>query len=152
MVKPYKFAAVGSLLTETLKLVVGDKSLFTECGKVNKVRISGKGRVRFIRGVALVHKSERESLPYRKAAVGEKIDKAEGFLSEASAGIFSGERRYVHEYTACSFHKNQTFRCAVRRSCVYCTTYRAFCQALSTAQNGYFVGEKPVSFLNTAEK
>ena len=71
--------------------------------KVDKKRISRKGRKGFIWGIALVAKPRGKHLPIGETTAFKKIHKFKRAFPETSAGIIPVKGGYMHKHSACSF-------------------------------------------------
>ena len=81
-------AGIRGLLPCMRQLLRGQQSVFMQQIQADKPWISSEGRVRFIRGIALIRHAKRQNLPIGKAALCQKINETVAIRSEIPHGIY----------------------------------------------------------------
>ena len=79
---------------ETVAILRGKQSLPYQLLQVNKVRVSGEGRERLIRRIAVPGGAEREYLPVGLSGVGEKIYPLSGVTRETADTVRPRQTEY----------------------------------------------------------
>ena len=98
LVKSCKLAKVGGFLFGGYSFIGGDKPLFYQYVKVNKIWITAESGVGFVGRIIFIGQAEGKHLPICKPAVGEEVYPFLSCRAESTLGVFTPKGGNVHKH------------------------------------------------------